>query len=372
MDRSQRFQQLPPQQQLDRTLQLAQRLDWPSQGRRPGIFEESLGQKVNGRVALTFWGTLTGTVKGLVGGSQNQPQCPPKLNEENKWTFMGPTLYRSAPFISIDNSRRSIFGSVGDSFTSITSNAPSSSSSSNSKDKDKMSGGAALMFGLMGLGALIGSIVLFFPASAQLLRDRSLLRQVRQGKDDLVTEERNVSGPVERELHQSTLRSYEDMEKALAVRVKQEMWLVATDALLAITGVLGLTAAFSESWRWGKAALAAGCGTTILFTVTVMVGSSQEDRDEFFGNQNHEHQYRNGALYTNGREWISRFGHTAAVAQQMSTPIPSAPPMDPYQHVPHYHPNLNSDELSGFQASGLPQNETPYFEDPKAKKGGRF
>lgn len=354
-------------QSLHTILRRAQRLDWPSQGRRPGVTEESLGQKVNGRVALTFWGTLTGTVKGLTGGNQDQPQCPAKLNSEKKWTFMGPTLYRSAPFINLTlGGDRRWFGST--TTTTVINNFGSSSTSSSSKkDKNEMSGGAALMFGLMGLGAVIGSIVLFFPASAQLLRDRELLKEVREGREELARQPNLSCGQAEDELFTSTLRSYQDMEVALKVRVKQEMFLVGTDALLAISGVLGLTAAFTESWWYGKMALASGCGTAILFTVTVMVGSSQEERDEFFWHQNYEHKYRNGALYVNNDQWISRFGHTAAVAQQMSAqPVPSAPPMeDPYAYVPHYSPNLNSDELGGFheaQESDLPQNQTPYFE----------
>lgn len=368
----------PSREALEVALRRAERLDWPREGGRPGVIEESLGQKVNGRVALSFWGTLTGTVKGLIGQSQNQPQCQAQLNN-GKWTFMGPTLYRSAPFINLTvGGDHRLFGST--TTTTVINKFAPASSSSNSKDKDKMDGGTALMFGLMGLAAVIGSIVLFFPASAQLMRDRALLKEVREGREEL--QHHGQAGNLT-DFFSSTLRSYQDMEGALKVRVKQEMFLVGTDALLAISGVLGLTAAFTGSWWYGKMALASGCGTAILFTFTVMVGSSQEDRDQFFSYQNLEHQYRNEAVYVNNGQWMSRFGHTAATVQQMPyrasvsssstgpSPQPSAPPLD--AHIPLYYPNLNSDDLGGFheaQESELPQNQTPYFEDPSKEKKG--
>lgn len=221
--------------QIPLIVQKTCRWDWPELGPELGkgdrTLQESLSCRVNGRVALSSLETIT----GLLGRNQDAPHSPFEL-KDGKWTYLG-----SSPFTHDDK-------------------------------KHEISGWAAVALGFF------GGVVLFFPACQQLKRDLRLFKEVQMERNAL---SKVASDDSYAALLDSIRLSYQRGAVALRVRVKQEIWFLGAYLILSAAQMAALKAVFSQSWWYGRAALAAGCGALVLFTVGIMVGSSSKDRIEF-------------------------------------------------------------------------------------------
>jgi len=317
------------------------RLDLGSEDR--GLPVASLGDRVNERM-MSSWELI----KGTAAWRYNEPSRRQMSREE--WRGFRPSVI---PPIYIDNSRRSVFGNVGD-YNVQVNNAPGAGGTR--RNRDEMSDGAAVWLVLGGLAAVCGSIVLIASALRQLMRDEALLREVRDGRQKLEEAENELAGNEAgadnlRYVHKSTLYSYQRMEEMLESQVFKERWFAAASAFLMAAGVGGIAGGFMKNWTIAKAGMAAGCGSAILFTVTCVVGPSEKDREDFRTAQSNLWRRRNGPGYETGGQTWSRvgladadfrdgapapaedgghpWGHGHHIVEEAPSPEPSAPSLQP-------------------------------------------